>query len=271
MRSTLAITLFAITFATITGSTACFGISDTDHTAALNKQKQAAQQQLKDALHAQAQINQQDLRAAQSQHAVDLAAKDDEISTARNQSAELQATIEATSAHNQQLTSERDAATSELTAQTQIAQNLQAELEHARTETRWSSYTFTNTNGSTVQAVTALATDPAKTEFLGLMAYCSEEGHFLYIWTEFPWEEDTTYTLRVGFDGAPMRNEDLWGFGDTTPAFADLRGDDLWRADTITVGYTGTPPTQFKFDTSQLHRMYADSQAFCDGTPPSKN
>ena len=260
----------AIALFMIISATACIGISEADHTDALNKQALAAQQQLQEALEEQAGNAQLELDRNLSQHAADLAAKDDAISAAQNRSSELETAIQTASENNQQLTAERDTTFSELEFQSQNTRDLKAHIARARTETRWINHSFPNNDGSTTHVVTSYVTDPTESDRLGLAAYCDKAGNYLYLLTEFAWEDDATYVLRVGFDGAPMRNEDLWGFGDTFPGFAELNGNDLWRAKTITIGRAGTPPLEFTFDTDQLQRMYPDSQAFCDGESPKE-
>ena len=250
------ITLFILAACAILTATACLGSSESDHAAALTRQAEAAQQQI---------------QSAEAKHTGAIATKEAEIAAVRDESAQLIAEIAAVKAANQNLVNDKHAATSQVQTLIQEVDEHNHATQKARTETRWTWVGPAENDEASIRRLVAFTHDDAAHFYIGLEAYCVGANNYLSLLDTVVWDDETEYTVKVAFDGAPLRSETLWGFGTPSALFADLYGDSLWKSETVTIHFTGPPPTQFTFDTAQLRRMFPTDKSFCDGDVPAQH
>ena len=252
--------LLTVTLCILMSATACLGITDAEHESALLEQAQAAEQQ--------SEVSEKALEEAKAtatkMHA--------EIASLAEANTNMAGQLEDTKQAIQSLVTKSD------TAKSQVDQLIIEAAEHrertanAREESRWLWYEWTTENGDQIREITtfAVSQDKDSTNLFGLRPSCDGEDNFLYLVTDFTWDNETEYDIRVGFDGGRTRRETLWGYGDTIAVFADLYGDDLWKSETIQVGWPDQISGEATFDTAQLKRMFPTSEAFCNGDPPAR-
>ena len=263
--------LLTVTIAILANATACLGITDSEHERALAEQAQAAEQQ--------SEVSKKEYageiasKEAALEEATARATKtNEEIASLTKANINVADQLEGAKQEIQSLVTRSDAATSEVNRLMREAGEEKERTVNAREESRWLWYEWTTDNGDQIREITTFAVlqDKTSAEVLGLLAICDGYDNFLYLVTQGTWTDETEYEVRVSFDGGRPRTETLWGFGDTTPAFEDLYGDDLWESETIQVGWGDRASGEATFDTAQLKRMFPTGDAFCNGAPPEQ-
>ena len=261
--------LLTVTLSILATATACLGITDSEHERALSEQAQAAEQR--------SEVSKKEYageiaskEAALEEAAARATKTNEEITSLTKANINVANQLEGAKQDIQSLVTRSGAATSEVNRLMREAGEEKERTANARKEARWLLNEWTTENGDQIRAITTFAAFEYGADVLGLLAECNGYDNFLYLVTQIIWDDETEYEVRVGFDDERSRTEIVWGFGDTTPAFENLYGDDLWESETIQVGWGDRDSEEATFDTAQLKRMFPTADAFCNGTPPEQ-